>query len=61
MLQVHGYEQVTRRMAQNEKQPKLPSAFVLPRHILNKIPALDVGEMTSGKKAEASRPSPCPV
>lgn len=48
-------------MAQNEKQPKLPSAFILPRHILNKIPALDVGEMTRGKKAEAGRPSPCPV
>jgi len=40
---------------------KLPSAFVLSRQILNKIPALEVGDMTSGKKLELALPSVCPV
>lgn len=48
-------------MDHTEKKPNLPSGFRFERHILNKIPAFDVGEMTSGKKAEAGRPSRCPV
>lgn len=39
----------------------LPSAFVLPRQILNKIPALEVGDMISGEKLELGLPSVCPV
>lgn len=42
-------------------QMQLPSAFVLSRQILNKIPALEVGDMISGKKLELGLPSVCPV
>jgi len=38
----------------------LPSAFVLSRKILNKIPALEVGVMISGKKLDLGLPSVCP-
>jgi len=40
---------------------KLPSAFDLSRQILNNIPALEVGDMISGKKLELGLPSVCPV
>jgi hypothetical protein len=39
---------------------QLPSAFVLSREILNKIPPLEVGDMISGKKLELGLPSVCP-
>lgn len=42
-------------------QVQLPSTFVLPREMLNKIPALEVGDMISGKKLELGLPSVCPV
>lgn len=38
------------------RQKLAPSAFVLSKHMLNRIPALDVGEITSGKKPEAGLP-----
>ena len=38
-------------------QKKIPSAFDISKHMLNRIAALECGEMTSGKKPEVGLPS----
>jgi len=41
-----------------QNQIKIPSAFNISKHMLNRIAALEYGEMTSGKKPEVGLPSP---
>ena len=43
------------------KNKYIPLSITFPKRILNMIPALEVGEIMSGKKLEVGLPVPCPV